>query len=358
MISQTTIDAVHALNIYDVVSRYNDITLKKSGQNWKANSPWSNENTPSFYVVKSKNIFKDFSTGKGGGPVRFVMEKDGLTWIDAVKSLCEQHGITIEYDKNTDPKVVGEESTAAYQKKADIREALDWACAHFCANELPESFTKYRSFPDDEKLAPFKLGYAKASWDDLVISARMDKDKIIPDETLILAGLAKKSEGGKVYDAFRDRIMFPIFSYMGNVVAFTARDARDYDAQPLKEGEEKPAKYINSPESTWDKSKNLYGLYQAIKGGRLKEGAYLVEGPTDVLRWHLNDITNTVAPCGSALTEDQAKIIKRHTDKLIIVPDNDADKADNPGLKALHRNAQVAIKAGLTVKVLIPGSKV
>lgn len=345
MISQNTIDEVRKLNIYDVVSKYNDITLKKAGANWKAYSPWSNEKTPSFNVVVKKNIFKDFSTGKGGGPIAFVKAKEGVEFIDAVKSLCEQHNITIEYDKNPPKEEPG--------NKAEIREALEWACAHFCANDIPESFTKFRDFPDD-KLSHFKIGYAKNSWDDLLLSAQKVNFK---EETLILAGLAKKSEKGKVYDLFRDRIIFPVFDYRGNVIAFNGRDARDYDAQPLKEGEEKPAKYINSPESTWDKSSNLYGLYQAIQGGKLKDGAYLVEGPTDVLRWHLHDLSNTVAPSGSALTEQQAKIIKRYTDKLTIVPDNDCNKKDNPGMKALHRNAPIAIKAGLTVKVLIPGSK-
>jgi len=360
MISHTTIETVRDLAIYDVVSKYQDITLKKTAANtWRGTSPWTQEKTPSFYVVGPKNIFKDFSSGKGGGPVQFVMEKDGLEWIDAVKSLCSQHGIQIEYDKNPPPE-------ETISKSVEIQAALEWACAHFCANPIPESFTKYRAFPD-ECLAPFKVGYANPSWNDLLKSAITAGHK---PEILLQAGLIRKREntnGGidtvflnpndGYYDYFRDRIIFPVFDYRGNVVAFSGRDA---ETQPVKEGHEKPVKYMNSPETCYDKSRHLFGLYQAIKDKAakdrmMKEGAYLVEGPTDVIRFHKHTFSNTVAPCGSALTEQQAKLLKRYTDKIIYVPDNDCDKPKNAGIEAMERNAPIAIKAGFTVKVLIPG---
>ena len=343
MIAETSIDAVRELSIYDVVSKYNDIELKKTGSTYRAKSPWVDEKTPSFYVVPGRNFFKDFSTGKGGNPITFVMEKENVEWLEAVKILASAHNITLEYDNNA-PK---QEDNKA---KADIRLALEWACAHFCAHSVPESFTKYRAFPD-EVLAPFKVGYAQPGWNDLLESAKKNNISL---QSLLAAGLVRENEKkDNHYDYFRDRIMFPILDYRGNVVAFTGRDA---ETQAPKEGEKIP-KYINSPDSCYNKSAHLYGIYQAIKGGKLKDGAYLVEGPTDVIRWHKHTFTNTVSPCGSAFTEEQAKLLKRFTDKLTIVPDNDCDKVKNAGLDALHANAIVAIKAGFTVKVLIPGSK-
>lgn len=342
MISHATIERVREVSILDVVNRYSDITLKKAGEAWKGHSPFTNEKTPSFYVHPKKNLFKCFSTGHGGNsPINFVMLKEGIEFVDAVKKIAEWENIPIEYDKNP-PK---EDNV-----KADIRAALEWACAHFCANDIPKDFIKYRDFPE-ECLQPFRVGYAKPAWDDLLAIAQKAGHRT---EILLAAGLIRKSESGKLYDAFRDRIMFPIFDYRGNVVAFTGRDA---ETQAVKEGAEKPPKYINSPDTCYNKSHHLFGLYQAIKGGQMTKdgGVYLVEGPTDVIRFHKHGLTNTVAPCGSALTEDQAKLLKRFTDKIIYVPDNDCDKEPNAGIEAMERNAPIAIKAGFTVKVLIPG---
>ncbi len=149
--------------------------------------------------------------------------------------------------------------------------------------------------------------------------------------------------------------MMPITDYRGNVVAFTGRISES-GSNVTDSSQEAPPKYINSPESCFDKSFHLYGLYQAIKGGKLNQGAYLVEGPTDILRCHVHGLTNSVAPCGSAFTEQQAKLLKRYTDKIIFIPDNDRDKEDkNAGIEAMERNALIAVKAGFTVKVLIPG---
>lgn len=342
MISAETIDKVREVSVLDIVNRYNDIRLKKAGDTWKGTSPFTNEKTPSFYVHEKKNFFKCFSSGKGGNnAISFVMQKDGVEFIEAVKIIAGWENIPIEYDKNPSKEP---------DKKAEIREVLQWACAHFCANNIPESFTKYRVFPD-ECLNPFKVGYAKLAWDDLLNTAKKAGHST---DLLLLAGLIRKSENGKLYDAFRDRVIFPIFDYRGNVVAFTGRDA---ETQTPKKDEEKPAKYINSPESCYDKSFHLYGLYQSIQGGQMtkENGVHLVEGPTDVIRFHKHGITNTVAPCGSALTEQQAKLLKRFTDKIIYVPDNDCDKEKNAGIEAMERNAPLAIKAGFTVKVLIPG---
>jgi DNA primase len=351
MISHTTIDKLRDIPILQVVQKYDDITLKKSGASYKGLSPWSTEKSGSFFVHPGKNIFKCFSSGKGGNNgIAFVMQKDNLEFVDAAKSLAQKHGIEIEYDHSEEAKSNWNET------KMKIRQSLDYACAHYCANDIPESFTKYRAFPE-AILETFKVGYAKPSWDDLMKSMLDPTGTGIMtqfnSDTMVLAGLLRKRENSEGhYDAYRDRIMFPIMDYRGNIVAFTARDA---ETQPLKEGTEKPPKYINSPDTCFDKSHNLYGLYQAIKGGKLKDGAFVVEGPTDVLRWHLHGFTNTVAPCGSAFTEQQAKLLKRFTDKIIFVPDNDCDKDKNAGLDALERNAPIAIKAGFTVKVLIPG---
>lgn len=352
MISQDTIEKIKELPILEVVNRYSDIQLKKSGHSWKGLSPWVNEKSASFFVHPGKNIYKDFSTGKGGNnAIAFVMDKEGIDFVDAVKSLAAQWSIDIEVIKDT------AENAQKVEAKKEVREALQWALAHFCANEIPISFTKYREFPEDV-LNDFKIGYSKPLWDDVTIAGK--KAGFSP-EVLVKAGLIvkrEKSEG--YYDYFRDRVMFPILDNRGNVIAFSGRDAESGNQTVIIDTEEskvnRPPKYINSPDTAYDKSKSLFGLFQAIKSKQTENGMYLVEGPTDVMRMYQYGICNTVAPCGSALTEEQAKLIRRLTDKVIMVPDNDCEKEKNAGIEALHRNAPVAIQAGLQVKVLIPGS--
>lgn len=353
MIHQDTIDRCRELDLVDVVRKFSDITLKPHGQHQhRALSPWTNEKTPSFYVHEKKGIYKDFSSGKGGNnAIRFVMDKEGFDFVDAVKWLCQEFTIEIKFTNG------GPEDKKTAEQRQEVRDVMEWATGHFCGNEVPEDFVKYREFPEDV-LNEFKIGYAKNSWDDLYKAATKAGFK---PELLVNAGLVRPKANGGYYDYFRDRVMFPIFDRRGNVIAFTGRDAETedqtqvIDQEPVKK--EKPPKYMNSPDSCYNKSKNLYGLYQCIKANDYQKAVYLVEGPTDVMRMHQHGIKATVAPCGSSLTEDQAKIIRKLTDKIIIVPDNDCGKEDgsNPGIEALHKNAQVAIKAGLQVKVLIPG---
>jgi DNA primase len=351
LISQTTIDKLRELPILEVVTRYSDIHLKKTGATFKGLSPWGAEKSPSFFVHPGKNIYKDFSTGKGGNnAIAFVMDKEGVDFVDAIKSLAGQWSIDIEYTKDA------AENGHKAETRKEIREAMQWALAHFCANEVPESFTKYREFPEDV-LNAFKIGYAKPSWND--VTAAAIKAGFSP-EVLTNAGLIRKRESSEgYYDFFRDRIMFPVFDSRGNVVAFSGRDAESDNQTAVidkKEPEfERPPKYINSPDTAYDKSKNLFGLYQALKIKNFDKGIYQVEGPTDVMRMYQFGLP-TVAPCGSALTDEQAKLIRKYTDKIIMVPDNDCAKEKNAGIDALHRNAPIAIKAGLQVKVLIPGS--
>lgn len=347
MISQSTIDKLRELPLLDVVQRYTDIELKKSGSSWKGKSPWTNDKTPSFFVHPGKGIYKDFSSGKGGNnAIQFVMDKEGIEFIDAVKSLAGQWGVDIEYLNLKD----GEQAQQKAEARKEVREALQWALSHFCANDIPEGFINSRQFPEDV-LNAFKIGYARNSWDDLLTAAQ--KAGFTP-EVLVNAGLVRKREGTEgYYDYFRDRVMFPIFDSRGNVIAFTGRDA---ETELQIDESMKPPKYINSPDTAYDKSKNLFGLYQTIQSKKYDQGIYLVEGPTDVMRMFQFGLQNTTAPCGSSLTEEQAKLIKRLTDKIIMVPDNDCEKEVNAGIEALHRNAPVAIQAGLQVKVIIPGS--
>lgn len=342
MIHPDTIQQLKDLSLVDVITRYNDITLKKSGtHNFVGKSPWSNEKTPSFYVIPAKGIFNDFSTGrKGNNPISFVMQKENLDFVDACKSLASQHGIEIKYTKEEkqDPEVV--------KKKIAVSEALEWACAHFIEQPVPEPFRKQRALPD-AILNAFKVGFAKPLWDDLLSAAKVAG---IDADTLHAAGLVRKREGKEGhYDALRDRVIIPVTDYRGNVIGFTGRDA---ETQPHQKDQKVP-KYQHT--EGMDKSKHLFGLHLAIKGGKLTEGAYLVEGPIDVMRWHACGITNTVGIQGSDFSEDQAKLLKKFTDKLTIVPDNDCDKEKNKGIEAMHRNAPIAVKAGFTVKVLIPG---
>lgn len=341
MIAEETISELMALSIEKVVQAYDIIELKKVGRNYKALSPWGREKTASFHINTAKNIFKCFSSGKGGNNgISFVMQLENLDFVSACRSLAAQHGITIQED--------GVKATPEDQaKKEAIREAIQWACGHFCSNTVPESFRKNRSFPE-AICERFRLGFAKPGWDNLLIDAKKAGQSL---EGLVMAGLLKKKKDGGYYDAFRDRVMIPITDYRGNVVGFTGRLAGT-----VKTTEQDIAKYIHS--EGLERNNHLFGLSLALQDKKLEtSGAYLVEGPTDVMRGHLHNLTNTVGIQGSSFTDTQAKLLRRFTDMLTIIPDNDQGKEKNAGLEALDRNAAVALRTGFKVKVLIPGKK-
>lgn len=335
MIKSQTIEEIKSrMDIYEVVSDF--VALKKSGSSYKALSPFTNEKTPSFIVSPAKGIFKCFSTGKGGDCITFLMEVDGLSYIEALKYLAQKYAITIEEDE-ADPNYLAEQS---------IRESLfitlNFAKDHFVTNlwetnegkSIGLSYFKERGFSEDT-IKRFDLGYALDQWQGLIDAAKTAGHK---DEFLEQTGLKIVKED-KAYDRFRGRVVFPIHNITGKVIAFGART--------LKSNEKGP-KYINSPETElYTKSKILYGIFQAKNEIRNQENCYLVEGYTDVVSLSQAGITNVVASSGTSLTEDQIKLIQRYTKNVTVL--FDGDKA---GIKASMRGIDMMLAGGLSVKAV------
>lgn len=337
MISPATIEEIkNKMDIVEVVGDF--VTLKRSGSSYKALSPFSNEKTPSFYVVPSKGIFKDFSSGKGGDAITFVMEVDGLSYVEALKYLAKKYGITIEEE------VQGPEVLEAQNKRESLYIVLNFAKEFFKKNlheheegkSIGLSYFKERGM-SDLSIQEFELGYSLQEWDALLKEAT--KSGYNP-ELLEEAGLIISKEEGKTYDRFRNRVIFPIHNGTGKVVAFGAR---------IMVADKKQPKYINSPETElYNKSKILYGLFQAKQAIRQADNCFLVEGYTDVISMHQAGVKNVVSSSGTALTDDQIKLIRRYTETITVIYDGDA-----AGIKASIRGIDMLLEGGLNVKAVV-----
>ncbi len=337
MISRDTIEEVkNRIDIVDVIGDF--LTLKKSGQNFKALSPFSSEKTPSFYVVPAKGIFKDFSSGKGGDAFTFVMEHEKMSYIEAVRYLAKKYGVTIEENK------VSEEFQAQQSEREGLYILMNFA-KEFYKEKLTESeegrsiglsYFRERGF-NDRTIQKFELGYALEGWEHFskeAISKGYNKELL--DKT----GLVVKKEDGSTYDRFRGRVIFPVHNLTGKVIAFGARMLGKDKNQP---------KYINSPETEiYHKSNVLYGLFQGKNAIRQFNTCYLVEGYTDVISMHQADVENVVASSGTALTEEQIKLIKRFTDNITVLFDGDA-----AGIKAALRGIDMILQGGMNVRVIL-----
>ncbi|VXD12271.1 DNA primase [Marinoscillum sp. 108] len=336
MISPATIDEIkNRMDIVDVVGDY--LTLKRSGSSYKALSPFTNEKTASFYVVPSKGIFKDFSSGKGGDCITFVMEVDGLSYLEALKYLAKKYGVEIIEEEQSD------EAQEAQNKRDSLYILLNFAKESFQellweseeGKSIGLSYFKERGFTD-ESIKDFELGYTLSEWDHLLKAATA---KGYRQELLEEAGLIVVKEEGKVYDRFRNRVIFPIHNVSGKVVAFGARMLGKDKKQP---------KYINSPETElYNKSRILYGLFQAKQDIRKEDNVYLVEGYTDVISMHQTGIKNVVSSSGTALTEEQIKLLKRYTENVTVIFDGDA-----AGIKASIRGIDMLLEGGLNVRAV------
>lgn len=320
------------MDIVEVISDF--LTLKKSGQSYKANSPFTNEKTPSFFVTPAKQIFKCFSTGKGGDAITFVMEHEGFSYLEALKYLAQKYGIHIE-EKEATPEELQERT-----QKDSLFIVLNFAKEYFkdtlhnttAGKSIGLSYFKERGFHTDT-IEQFDLGFSLDLWDGLFQTAIK---KQYSQDILEKAGLIIKKEDGKVYDRFRNRVMFPIHNLSGKVVAFGARILVIDKKQP---------KYINSPETeVYHKSNVLYGIYQAKNEVRNKDNSYLVEGYTDVISLHQAGITNVVASSGTALTKEQIKLISRYSENITVLYDGDA-----AGIRASIRGIDLILEQGLNV---------
>jgi DNA primase len=336
MISRDTIEEVKSrIDILDVVSDF--VSLKRSGQNYKALSPFTNEKTPSFYVVPSKGIFKDFSSGKGGDGISFVMEHEGMSYLEAIKHLAKKYGVEIKEDARTPEEEISQSERDSLYIVMNF--AKDYYKNLLYKNDegksIGLSYYRERGF-NDRILEKFELGYCLNDWHNLEQSALK---KGFSQPILEKAGLIIRKDD-KTYDRFRGRVIFPVHNLSGKVVAFGARILTKEKDQP---------KYINSPETDiYRKSQTLYGLFQAKNEIRKHEFCYLVEGYTDVISLHLAGIENVVASSGTALTEDQIRLMRRFTENVTVLFDGDP-----AGIKAALRGIDLVLKGGLNVRVVL-----
>ncbi|MEL6672140.1 MAG: DNA primase [Bacteroidota bacterium] len=325
-----------AVDVVEVVSDY--VTLKKKGANFWGLSPWSNEKTPSFSVHPGKGIYKDFSSGKGGNAVNFVMEMEGLSYVEALKQLAKRYNIEIEEEEEP------EEAKLQRDKRESLMIVNEFAASYFQeqlqtdeGKAIGLSYFKERGILE-HTMKTFRLGYAPDAWQGLVDAAAQQQYK---EEFLLDLGLVSRSEKNqKLFDRFRSRVMFPITNPMGKVVGFGGRI--------LGNSKEK-AKYINSSESEiYHKSRVLYGLSEAKQHIRNADRCILTEGYMDTIILHQNGIQNVVASSGTALTKEQVRLIRRFTKKVLMIYDGDA-----AGIKAALRGIDLLIKEEMDAQVLI-----
>jgi DNA primase len=335
MIDRETIDRIFdAADIVEVISDF--VTLRKSGQNYKGLSPFTNEKTPSFFVSPAKGIYKDFSSGKGGSVVGFLMEHERLTYPEALRYLARKYNIEI-VEKEPSPQEIQQKN-----ERESLLILTQWAQRYFTNILLntPEgqsvgmAYFRERGFTD-EIIRKFELGYSPRQKDALTKEALKEGYRL---EYLVKTGLTVEKEDYRA-DRFRERIIFPIHGLTGNTIGFGGRTLRSDD---------KMAKYLNSPESDiYQKSRVLYGLYQAKQAITKEEKCYLVEGYTDVLGLHQAGIENVVASSGTALTAEQIRLVKRFTPNITIIYDG-----DEAGIKASIRGIDMILEEGMNIRVI------
>jgi DNA primase len=338
MIDQATVDRIMEAaqgQITDVISEY--VNLKRRGINYIGNCPFHNEKTPSFIVSPHKGIFKCFGCGKGGNAVNFLMEHEQITFVDAIKSLGRKFHIHIE-EKEPSP-----EELLHQNERESMMVVTEYAAKYFSQTlyETDEGqsvglgYFRQRGFRDDI-IKKFQLGYSPEQRDAFTKQAQLHGYKI---EFLEKTGLSIVRDDYKA-DRFRGRVIFPIHSLSGKVIAFGGR---------VLKTDAKTAKYLNSPESEiYHKSRILYGIYQARQEMVRQDRTYLVEGYTDVLSFHQSGITNVVASSGTALTVDQIRLMARFTPNITIIYDGDP-----AGIKASIRGIDLVLEEGMNVKVLL-----
>ena len=337
MIPKATIDEIfQTARVEEVIGEF--VHLKKSGSNLKAKSPFVDERTPSFMVSPAKQIWKCFSSGKGGNVVSFLMEHEHFSYVEALKWLANKYNIEIKEDRERTP-----EEIAAHNARESLSIINEFARDTFVYNlheneqgkAIGLSYFVERGFREDI-ITKFQLGYCL---DESMGFTNLALDKGYKLEFLEKTGLTKVKEDRK-FDFFRGRVMFPIHSVAGKVLGFGGRTLKS---------DKKVAKYFNSPESElYNKSRILYGLYFAKNAIIKYDRCYLVEGYTDVISLHQAGVENVVASSGTALTVDQIKLIKRYSDNITILYDGDA-----AGIRASFRGIDLILEQGMNVKVVL-----
>ncbi len=325
-----------ATDIVEVVSDF--VSLKRRGANYWGLCPFHDDKSPSFSVSQSKGVCKCFSCGKGGSAIHFIMEHEQLSYYEALKYLAKKYHIEVQEKELTDEEK---------QKRTD-RESMfiiNAFAQEFFSKSLLETeegrsvgmaYFRERGFNEDI-IRKFGLGYSPEKRDALAQESQKQGYKT---EYLLKTGLCREGQGNRIYDLFAGRVMFPVYSVSGKVVAFGGR--------VLKSGV-KISKYFNSPESDiYHKSNELYGIFQAKRAIEKQKCCYLVEGYTDVLSMHQSGIENVVASSGTALTPGQIRLIHRFTDNITVLYDGDA-----AGIKASLRGIDLILQEGLNIKVVL-----
>lgn len=325
-----------AADIVEVVSDF--VTLKRRGANYVGLCPFHNDRSPSFYVSKAKGMCKCFSCGEGGSQVSFIMKLEQLSFNEALRYLARKYNIEIEEHEMTDAE------RKAEGDRENMMALNDFAMRYFEKNlkdtadgrDIGLSYFRYRGI-SEAMIERFHLGYALDSRDALYTTALQ---RGYSEEYLFSTGLCTRTEDGKVYDRFRGRVIYPIFTLSGKVVAFGGRTLSQ---------EKKIAKYVNSPESEiYLKRRELYGLFQAKQAISKAQKCILVEGYMDVISMHQAGVCNVVASSGTALTVEQVRLIKRFTSNVTLIYDSDA-----AGIKASLRGIELLLQDGMDIKVLL-----
>ncbi|MGB1307600.1 MAG: DNA primase [Oceanihabitans sp.] len=341
MISKSSIDQVfETARLEEVIGDF--VQLKKAGSNFKGLSPFSDERSPSFMVSPVKQIWKDFSSGKGGNVVAFLMEHEHFTYPEAIKYLAKKYNIEIEETEQSDKQ----------KEQANERESMylvsEFANSYFqnvlhntdLGKAIGLSYFKERGFTT-ETIKKFSLGYSLDKWQAFTDEALKKGYKLEFLEKTGLSIIKKDASGAatqKYFDRFKGRVMFPIQSMSGRVLGFGGR---------ILTNDKKAAKYLNSPESDiYHKSKVLYGIYQAKQSIAKENNCFLVEGYTDVIQFNQTGIENVVSSSGTALTTDQIRLINRLTKNITVLFDGDA-----AGLRASLRGIDLILEQGMNVKV-------
>ena len=345
MIPPSVIEDIRArCDIVDVVGSF--VQLKRSGSSsFKGLCPFHNEKTPSFHVDTARQSYHCFGCGKGGDVFRFLMEKEGMTFYDAVHSLASRAGVII-------PESTSDGDEAGARQRAGEKERLyrlnEAVSDFFCRNlrEHPDSeaaqYLRRRGIPDDVAQR-FRIGAAPDSWD---AAQRFCRSKGFTDEEGVTAGVLHRSENGRVFDQFRNRLVFSIFNEAGRGVGFSARS--------LEPKPQDGRKYVNTPETpVFRKGALLYALPLAREAMAKRRLAILCEGQLDVIAFHRAGFECAVAPLGTAFTPDQARVLKRYTNHIALAFDS-----DSAGQKAVLRAAEILLPLSIELKVIrIPGGK-
>jgi DNA primase len=335
MISRSSIDRVfESARVEEVIGEF--VQLKKAGSNFKGLSPFVDEKSPSFMVSPVKQIWKDFSTGKGGNAISFLMEHEHYTYPEAIKWLAKKYNIEIEEtEQSSEEKAQMNERESMFLVSTFAKDYFhDVMLNSNKGKAIGLSYFKERGFKD-ETIKTFELGYCLDEWDAFT-KAALEKGYDL--KYLASTGLTIVKEN-RQFDRFKGRVLFPIHSMSGRILGFGGR---------ILTADKKAAKYLNSPESDiYHKSKILYGLFQAKKEVAKQDNCYLVEGYTDVISFHQSGIENVVASSGTALTSDQIRLVNRLTKNITVLFDGDA-----AGIRASIRGIDLILEQGMNVKVV------